>query len=61
MTTDQDLSTVVVGIQRMTNSGEQLPVWHLIMGTSILALLPPVIVVVAMQKLFVKGLVESEK
>lgn len=61
VTTDQDLSTVVVGIQRMTNSGEQLPVWHLIMGTSILALLPPVIVVVAMQKLFVKGLVESEK
>ena len=61
VTTDQDLSTVVVGIQRMTNSGEQLPVWHLIMGTSILALLPPVVVVVAMQKLFVKGLVESEK
>jgi sn-glycerol 3-phosphate transport system permease protein len=32
-----------------------------IMATAILAMLPPVLVVVGMQKLFVKGLVESEK
>lgn len=61
ITTEQDLYTIVMGIQRMANAGESLPVWHLVMGTAILALLPPVIVVVSMQKLFVKGLVETEK
>jgi len=35
--------------------------WNLIMTTTILAMLPPVIVVLAMQKLFVKGLIEQEK
>ena len=61
VTTDEDLYTVVMGIQRMVNSGEALPVWHFIMGTAVLAMIPPVLVVVAMQRLFVKGLVESEK
>jgi sn-glycerol 3-phosphate transport system permease protein len=61
ITTDQDLYTIVMGIQRMVNVGEGLPVWHLTMGTAILAMIPPVIVVLAMQRLFVKGLVESEK
>lgn len=61
ITTDENMYTVVMGIQRMSNAGEALPVWHLIMGTAVLALIPPVLVVVAMQKLFVKGLVESEK
>ncbi|MBE1283323.1 MAG: sn-glycerol-3-phosphate ABC transporter permease UgpE [Rhodobacteraceae bacterium] len=61
VTTDESLYTVVMGIQRMVNAGEALPVWHYIMGTAVLALIPPVLVVVAMQKLFVKGLVESEK
>jgi sn-glycerol 3-phosphate transport system permease protein len=35
--------------------------WHLVMVTSILAIIPPIVVVVAMQRWFVKGLVESEK
>ncbi|WP_371037372.1 MULTISPECIES: sn-glycerol-3-phosphate ABC transporter permease UgpE [unclassified Rhodosalinus] len=61
VTTDESLYTVVMGIQRMANSGEQLPVWHYIMGTAVLAMIPPVLVVLAMQRLFVKGLVESEK
>jgi sn-glycerol 3-phosphate transport system permease protein len=61
ITTDTDLYTVVMGIQRMVNTGESLPLWHLVMGTAILALIPPVVVVLAMQRLFVKGLVESEK
>ena len=61
ITENTDLNTVVMGIQRMVNSGEALPVWQYIMGTAILAMLPPVLVVVAMQKLFVKGLVEQEK
>jgi len=61
ITTDQDLYTIVMGIQRMVNVGEGIPIWHLTMGTAILAMIPPVIVVLAMQRLFVKGLVESEK
>jgi sn-glycerol 3-phosphate transport system permease protein len=61
ITTDQDLYTIVMGIQRMANVGEEVPIWHYTMGTAILAMVPPVIVVLAMQRLFVKGLVESEK
>ena len=61
VTTEERYYTVVMGIQRMVNSGEQLPVWHFIMGTAVLAMIPPVIVVIAMQRLFVRGLVESEK
>ena len=61
ITTDEKFYTVGMGIQRMVNSGESLPVWHYVMGTAVLAMIPPVVVVVAMQKLFVKGLVESEK
>jgi sn-glycerol 3-phosphate transport system permease protein len=61
ITTDQDLYTIVMGIQRMVNVGEGLPIWHLTMGTAILAMVPPVLVVLVMQRLFVKGLVESEK
>ncbi|MDN2565473.1 sn-glycerol-3-phosphate ABC transporter permease UgpE [Aquibium sp. A9E412] len=61
VTTDEGYYTVVMGIQRMANSGDQLPQWHLIMATAILAMLPPVAVIVAMQRLFVKGLVETEK
>ncbi|MEQ8965195.1 MAG: sn-glycerol-3-phosphate ABC transporter permease UgpE [Azospirillaceae bacterium] len=61
VTTDEDLYTVVMGIQRMANAGEETPQWHLIMATAILALLPPVVVIVVMQRLFVRGLVEVEK
>ena len=61
ITTDPDLYTIVMGIQRMVNVGEAIPIWHYTMGTAVLAMLPPVLVVLAMQRLFVKGLVESEK
>ena len=61
ITTDPDLYTIVMGIQRMVNVGESIPIWHYTMGTAVLAMLPPVLVVLAMQRLFVKGLVESEK
>ena len=61
ITTDEGFYTIVMGIQRMANTGEALPLWHLIMGTAVLALLPPVLIVLSMQRLFVKGLIESEK
>ena len=61
VTTDQDMYTVVMGIKQLLEAAEQAPEWHLIMMTSLLAMLPPVVVVVGMQKLFVKGLTETEK
>jgi sn-glycerol 3-phosphate transport system permease protein len=61
VTTDESYYTIVMGIQRMANAGEETPQWHLIMSTAILALLPPVAVIIGMQSLFVRGLVEVEK
>jgi len=61
ITTDKSMSTIVMGIKQMLEAAEESPEWHLIMMTTLLAMLPPVAVVVAMQKLFVKGLTETEK
>jgi sn-glycerol 3-phosphate transport system permease protein len=61
VTNDQSYYTVVMGIQRMSRAADATPLWHLVMATTILALLPPTLVVIAMQRLFVKGLVETEK
>ena len=61
VTSDQDLYTIVMSIKQMLEAAEQTPQWNIIMMTALLAMLPPVMVVVFMQKLFVKGLVESEK
>lgn len=61
VTTDESYYTIVMGIQRMANAGEETPQWHLIMATAILAMLPPVLVIIGMQRLFVRGLVEVEK
>jgi len=61
VTTDKSMYTIVMGIKQMLEAAEESPEWHLIMLTTLLAMLPPVVVVIAMQKLFVKGLTETEK
>ncbi|RED53899.1 sn-glycerol-3-phosphate ABC transporter permease UgpE [Aestuariispira insulae] len=61
ITTDRDMYTVVMGITQMLEAAEQAPDWHLIMMTALMAMLPPALVVLGMQKLFVKGLTETEK
>ncbi len=61
ITTDKSMYTIVMGIKSMLEAAEESPEWHLIMMSSLLALLPPVMVVVFMQSLFVKGLTETEK
>jgi sn-glycerol 3-phosphate transport system permease protein len=61
MTTQKEMTTIVISIARMLESAEQAPDWHLIMMTALLAMLPPVLVVLSMQRLFVKGLTETEK
>ncbi len=61
MTTDPDMNTIVMGIKQMFPSGDDLADWPVIMATALLAMLPPVMVVVFMQNLFIKGLVDTEK
>ena len=61
ITTEKEMFTVVMGIKQMLETAEQSPDWHLIMMTALLAMIPPIIVVLSMQKLFVKGLTETEK
>jgi sn-glycerol 3-phosphate transport system permease protein len=61
ITTDESFYTIVMGIQRMVNVADEQPHWHLVMATTMLALLPPVLVVLIMQRLFIKGLVDTEK
>lgn len=61
VTTDESMYTIVMAIQRMVVAAENEPEWHFITAVAILALIPPVLVVVLMQRLFVKGLVETEK
>ncbi|MFY9317793.1 MAG: sn-glycerol-3-phosphate ABC transporter permease UgpE [Burkholderiales bacterium] len=61
ITTDESMYTTVIGIKRMVTGGDALTEWHLVLATAMLALLPPALVVVLMQKWFVKGLVETEK
>ncbi len=55
------METIVVGITKMIGTGWAQTDWQLIMATSTLAMLPPVAIVILMQRWFVKGLVESEK
>jgi sn-glycerol 3-phosphate transport system permease protein len=61
ITTDDGYYTIVMGIQRMVTGGDSEPLWHLIMATVVMAALPPILVILFMQRLFVKGLTETEK
>ena len=60
-TTSEDLYPVVIGIKRMIAGGDAANQWNVVMATAILAMLPPTLVVVLMQRWFVKGLVDTEK
>jgi sn-glycerol 3-phosphate transport system permease protein len=61
ITTDEAMYTIVVSIHRMVSVAEAQVEWHRVMATTMLAMLPPVVVVVLMQRWFIKGLVETEK
>ncbi len=60
VTTNEDMYPIVLGIKRLV-SGESYTEWNVLMATAVLALLPPAVVVLMMQKWFVKGLVDTEK
>ena len=61
VTTREDMYTVVIGIKRMVAGGDTLIEWQFVLATAMLALLPPALVVLVMQRWFVKGLVDTEK
>ncbi len=61
VTTNESMYPVVMGIKRMFVGGDAANEWNVIMATAILAMIPPAIVVLSMQKWFVKGLVDTEK
>ena len=61
ITTKEDFYTVVMTLSRQANVSDGVPQWNLIMTVGMLAMLPPVLVVVFMQRQFVRGLVDTEK
>ncbi len=61
VTTEESMYPVVIGIKRMIAGGEAQNEWNIVMATAILAMIPPALVVILMQKWFVKGLVDTEK
>ena len=61
VTSEEKMTTIVMGIQRMLYVADAIPEWNITMATAILAMLPPLLVVIFMQRQFVKGLVETEK
>jgi len=61
ITTRDDMQTIVIGIKKMIVTADALTEWNVVLATAMLAMLPPVAVVVLMQRWFVKGLVETEK
>jgi sn-glycerol 3-phosphate transport system permease protein len=61
VTTDEKYYTLLIGIKRMLDVGEGQADWQIIMASTMLAMIPPVLVVIFMQKQFVKGMTETEK
>ena len=62
VTTQEDYYTTAIGIKRMiAGGGDAATEWHLVMATAMMAMIPPALVVILMQRWFVKGLVDTEK
>ena len=61
VTTSRGMETIVMGIVKMIGTADAQTDWNLLMAVAVLALLPPVLVVIVMQRWFVKGLVDAEK
>lgn len=61
LTTDKDMATAVIGLKHLIPRGETMPTWHIMMSATLLTMLPPTLVILIMQRWFVKGLVDNEK
>ena len=62
ITNTEAMRVVVIGIEHLIpRTGTHVPEWNIMMAAAMMALLPPVAVILFMQRWFVKGLIESEK
>ena len=61
MTTDPSMNTVIMGVEQMIGGQDDVTPWPVVMAAAIMAMLPPIIVVISMQKLFIRGLTDREK
>ena len=61
VTTNESMYPVVIGIKRMISGGDSEMQWNVVMATAMMAMIPPAMIVILMQKWFVKGLVDTEK
>ena len=61
ITTNPKMMTAVIGLQNLIPQADDLPFWNVALAGSLIVMLPPVLVVLLMQRWFVKGLVEREK
>jgi len=61
VTNDNQMNTIVIALRKMISFADADTEWHLVMVTSMLAIVPPILVVVLMQRGFVRGLIETEK
>ena len=60
-TTDKDMATAVIGLKHLIPQSDSEPAWNVAMNAALLVMLPPALVVVALQRWLVKGLVDSGK
>ncbi len=61
ITNKTEYFTIILGLNKMLAVGDQQAEWPIIMATTMLAMIPPVAVIILMQKQFVKGMIETEK
>ena len=61
VTNTPSMTTIIIGMRQMIGNGDAQTEWQIVMATALLAILPPVAVVLLMQRWFVKGLVDTEK
>ncbi|WP_457551353.1 ABC transporter permease subunit [Desulfobacula sp.] len=61
VTTNPKMTTAVIGLQNLIPQADDLPEWNIALGAAVLVMLPPILVVLFMQRWFVKGLIEKEK
>ncbi|MFZ7126625.1 MAG: ABC transporter permease subunit [Desulfobacterales bacterium] len=61
ITTDPEMTTAVIGLQDLIPQIDDVPNWNVALAGALIVMLPPILVVLFMQRWFVKGLVEREK
>ena len=61
MTTDPSMNTIIMGVEQMIGGQDDVTPWPVVMAASMMAMLPPIIVVISMQNLFIRGLTDSDK